>query len=178
MYDDGKGVLADKARAAKVYQKGCDGSYAPACYSLGIHYSYGHGVPEDQARGKQLYQKACEGGVAEACKEAKDLVKAAQLFEKGCEGGNTEHCIEVGFMYGTGDGVAQDDAKAAEFLERGKACDGGHKWACQARWYTRLVRFGRPAIGATGLLILIAVLAIVFYSARKGQSRGRAGRAG
>jgi len=38
MYCKGKGVAKDAAKAARLYQKACDGGYEPGCASLGIQY--------------------------------------------------------------------------------------------------------------------------------------------
>ena len=37
-------------------------------------------------------------------------------------------CNELGVMYGTGEGVAKDLARAATLYQR--ACDGGEMWGC------------------------------------------------
>ena len=51
-------------------------------------------------------------------------------WEKACEGGLADGCKNLGGLYATGQGLHQDDAKAAELW--GKACDLGFEPACDA----------------------------------------------
>ena len=57
----------DRAKAAIVYRKACDGGEMLGCYNLGVSYENGHGVRKDAAKAKQLYGRGCDGGLAEAC---------------------------------------------------------------------------------------------------------------
>jgi len=38
MYDEGKGVRQDDAKAVSLYKKACDAGYATGCFNLGVMY--------------------------------------------------------------------------------------------------------------------------------------------
>jgi hypothetical protein len=71
MYEFGKGVRKDMARAKSLYQLACDGKDAMGCAGLAFMYENGHAVPKDKRRAKQLYKEACAGGFEMACKSAR-----------------------------------------------------------------------------------------------------------
>src|SRR6266581_4344869 len=56
------------------------------------------------------------------------LADARQLYEHGCEAGSPQACTDLGDLYGRGDGVPRDQARAAALYQR--ACDGGSPWGC------------------------------------------------
>jgi len=63
------------------------------------------------------------------------LADARQLYEHGCEAGSPQACTDLGDLYGRGDGVPRDQARAAALYQR--ACDGGDADGCsQAGWVT------------------------------------------
>jgi hypothetical protein len=110
-YEKGEDVPKDVARAAALYQRGCDGkglgdgADALGCFNLGLLYAQGAGVPKDVAR-------------------------AAALYKQSCDGQNALGCFNLGLMYQEGVGVLNKDATlAASFL--GIACDGGVTQACE-----------------------------------------------
>jgi TPR repeat protein len=72
MFDQGKGVAKDEARAAELYKKGCDGGLGPSCFNLGRMFTDGRGVAKDDARALELYRKACDNGVKPACSRVPD----------------------------------------------------------------------------------------------------------
>ena len=51
-----------------------------------------------------------------------------RIYMQACDGGDALGCDHLGDMYEHGDGVAQDDAKAVDYLSR--ACNGGSAAAC------------------------------------------------
>jgi TPR repeat protein len=111
-YEKGEDVPKDLARAAALYQRGCDGKDALGdgedalgCFNLGLLYAQGAGVPKDVAR-------------------------AAALYKQGCDRGYALGCFNLGVMYQEGVGVFNKDATlAASFL--GLACDSGVTQACE-----------------------------------------------
>lgn len=105
LYQDGKGVSPDLARAATLYRKGCDGDAWGACYLLGGLYANGTGVSKDQPQAAAFYRRACE------------------------EGSDPRGCNALGIAYGNGVGVTQNSAQAATLFK--KACDLGFQSGCQ-----------------------------------------------
>jgi TPR repeat protein len=51
-----------------------------------------------------------------------------QLFEKACDAGDAAGCSNLGFMHSTGQGAAQDKAKAARLFQI--ACGRGFAMGC------------------------------------------------
>lgn len=49
--------------------------------------------------------------------------------QKACDAGSAKGCSNLGLLYVLGQGVEQDDTKAAQFYK--KACDGGNAGACK-----------------------------------------------
>lgn len=76
----------------------------------------------------EYLQRASEMGSAEAMNElggmyydgrangAPDYEAAAYWYQKSAEGGNVRAWINLGLLYGRGEGVQQDDALAFEWL--------------------------------------------------------------
>lgn len=52
----------------------------------------------------------------------------AQKFQQACENGHAAACFKAGLFYRDGEGVDQDDIRAAELFR--KACDHGHAFGC------------------------------------------------
>ncbi len=110
MYDNGRRVTQDSARAVSLYtravspiKKACDDGNASNCSTLGHMYQNGRGV-------------------------TLDLTRAAALHKKACDNGWAIGCILLGGMYDQGLGVTRDTARAV--VLRKKACDIGLKKAC------------------------------------------------
>jgi hypothetical protein len=78
--------------------------------------------------------KACNEGWMPACGGAADFTvrvdkpQTAALWEKACAAGHGMSCQNLGVMYHLGDGVTRDDAKSAQYLDRG--CKAGVQNAC------------------------------------------------
>jgi serine/threonine protein kinase len=65
---------------------------------------------------------------AEALYADKRFVEAAELFKQACEGGNAASCNHLGFMYRSGEGVAQDYSRAYALFSG--ACNAGSTGGC------------------------------------------------
>lgn len=76
LYEEGKGVRQDYAKAAEYYKKGCDLGYAVPCEGLGELYMKGKGVPRNRSSAKRLFGKACDLGEQEACNKYRELNQA------------------------------------------------------------------------------------------------------
>jgi TPR repeat protein len=141
LYQNGKGVSPDLAKAAVLYRKGCDGQSWRACYFLGSMYSNGTGVGQDQAQAAAFYRRGCEeGGDPPSCNSlgiayengsgvTKDDARATTFFSKACDASGPAGCSNLGIAYAKGDGVARNPAQATALFH--KACDLGFQTGCQ-----------------------------------------------
>jgi branched-chain amino acid transport system substrate-binding protein len=139
LYEAGKGIARDIARAAQLYERACEGGHAPACMALGVLYSRGDGVAKNPRRAVQLFKRACDSGHVKGCRNlgtmyahgdgvVQDDSRAVQLFKQACDGGNALSCSYLGVMYAEGGGVERDLARAAQLHKQ--ACDGGSADGC------------------------------------------------
>lgn len=104
--DRGRAGPRDRARVAKLLDKGCSLGSATACNDLGMAYQDGAGVAADPAKAGELFAKAFE------------------LFAKACDndpdGSNAVACDTAGERAMDGTGVTADPARGRAYLE--KAC--------------------------------------------------------
>ncbi len=139
IYEEGKGVAKNLARAAQLYKQACDGGDAEGCANLGFAHQQGEGVAKDLSRAAQLHKQACDGGYAFACAAlgvsyghgygvAKDLARAAQLFRQSCNAGDAFGCGALGVAYTNGNGVPKDPERAARLFKQ--SCEGGDARGC------------------------------------------------
>jgi TPR repeat protein len=73
LYDFGRGVAADPARAFRLYEQACDLSYAGGCYNAAILLETAKGVGRDLDRARRLYRKVCDMGSKTSCERAAAL---------------------------------------------------------------------------------------------------------
>ena len=140
MYERGKGVVKDSARAIQLFTKACEGGdVRNGCASLGYQYQWGWGVPKDERRAAPLLKQACDADNALACGSlgllyargrgvTEDQNRAAQLFEKSCRGGDAMGCHFLGHAAWKGLGIAKDEPRALTLFE--KSCAGGFALSC------------------------------------------------
>jgi hypothetical protein len=62
------GLKPDKARAAALALKGCEGGYGRSCSNLGLMYKNGDGVPQDAAKALIYLKKSCDLGFQDGCR--------------------------------------------------------------------------------------------------------------
>ena len=74
-------------RARVMFERGCNGGYAPSCNGLGTLHDQGRGVPKDHVAAVALFRRACAADSSTACQH---LAEALRL----------------------GRGIAQDEAAA------------------------------------------------------------------
>jgi hypothetical protein len=142
----------DFNRAAALYSKACDMSYAYGCGNLGHMYE-GYGLAKDISRAAALYEreaalfsKDCDSGIADGCINlakmyregdhvVKDTARAVELFSRAssiyfssCDAGVAEDCSNLGDMYSFGGGLVEDNSQAAELYS--KACYEGYAAGC------------------------------------------------
>lgn len=116
LYENGRGVGRDFARARALYGRACDGGDLSACKSLGLLYDTGQGGAIDRRRAAALYQRACDAGELDACNNlanlyvggdgvTRDLARAAALYDRVCAAShNTRACGNADAMRALADG--------------------------------------------------------------------------
>jgi TPR repeat protein len=73
LYEYGRGVAADPARAYRLYDRSCELGYAGGCYNAALLLESGRGVAKDVDRARELYSKVCQMGSNTACERAEAL---------------------------------------------------------------------------------------------------------
>ena len=117
-YDAGRGVAADRATAAKWYERAAEQGFAPAQYRIGNFHEKGIGVERDVAKAKTWYQLAAAQGNASAMHNlavlfamgtdgAVDNDSAARWFIKAAELGVKDSQYNLGILSAKGLGVPQ-----------------------------------------------------------------------
>jgi TPR repeat protein len=121
--EKGVGGTPDLARAATLYKQAAERGYVKAMCALGNLYVSGRGVPKDEAKGATLCRQAAERGEPDAQTDLgnlylqgvpHDMVQARHWYELAAAQGQPNAEFVLGQIYWNGDGVARDQAKAAE----------------------------------------------------------------
>ena len=69
-------------KAAKQWQKACDGDIAEACHNLGVLYALGKGTKQDNDSAKRYVFKACALGFQDGCDYRNKMIAADENDEK------------------------------------------------------------------------------------------------
>ena len=149
LYEAGKQVPEDRAKAAHYYTMACDKGSAHGCWELAILYANGTGVPQNWELSHKYDERACDGGMAVACDGAgydyamggrgvpKDKLaaqsyyqRAANLWSRDCDKGDGDSCQHLSILLRAG-----NPTQAREVLQRAAmlwqaACDTGEIRAC------------------------------------------------
>src|SRR5260221_14404550 len=67
MLEEGNGVAKETARAAKLYERACNGGDADACSNLGVLHERGDGVTKKPKLAMTLYQRGGDEGNLRGC---------------------------------------------------------------------------------------------------------------
>ena len=132
LYDNGRGVPQDYARAQQWWEQAAAQGNAWAQFNLGVLYDNGRGVPQDYAKARQWYEQAAARGnawaqtglgflYAKGQGVPQDYAKARQWWEQAEAQGNAWAQNGLGAMYDNGLDVAQDYAKARQWYEKAAA---------------------------------------------------------
>ena len=135
MYEHGRGVTKDYAKAVEWYRKSAEQGYVYAQNNLGRMYYYGRGVSRDYAKAMKWYRKSAEQGDVTAQYNlgemyyygrgvSRDYAKAVEWYRKSAEKGSIDAQYTLGCMYHYGIGVSKDYAKAAEWYRKAAMIDG------------------------------------------------------
>jgi TPR repeat protein len=130
MLDFGFGVKKDTQEAMKWYHKAANAHHGPSQYNLAKHYDMNALTDASaETKAKIWYEKACENEMAKACtnlallyynggkNSKKDTPKAIEYFLKGSEFGDSKANLNLGIIYGWGEGSIQDRLKAYSYLK-------------------------------------------------------------
>jgi uncharacterized protein len=138
LYEHGRGLSRDFAKAAENYRNAALQGYAPAENNLGALYQRGYGVPRDISLAFHWYSLAAQHGspVAEqnlgtlyflGQNTHADYVQAAKWFRASAEHGLAQGQSSLAFCYLKGIGVSPDDSQAAHWARL--AAEQGHPHA-------------------------------------------------
>lgn len=125
--------------AARLFQRGCELGFAPACNNLGLAHENASGVPRDHQRAMLAFERACSGGFAEGCSNLGTLYErglgvrvnlgdAQRAYNQACRRGSALGCSNLGVLYAEGRGVPADEAMASRLFA--EACKGGSDVGC------------------------------------------------
>jgi uncharacterized protein len=73
LYDEGKGVAKDPAKAVEYFKLACEHKETKACANLGWHFVKGIGTTKNETEGMELLRRACSRHDAWACDKLKSL---------------------------------------------------------------------------------------------------------
>lgn len=134
LYQEGKLVKTDYAKALGWFKKSAEAGYAPSMTEIGIHHSRGFGVPRNDEESVNWYRKGAEAGdpigmynlanrFAAGRGTQQDLAQAAQWYLKSAEAGDVDAMNNIAVYYDNGRGVPRNETEALKWY--GKAVQGG-----------------------------------------------------
>ena len=136
MYETGRGLAQDLARAEALFQRACQRHNATACVNLGRLLARRDADHADHAAEAIVFEMACAQGELDGCFElgrshhaAGRSAAAAALFDSSCRAGHSASCEMLGVMFARGTGLTRDTARARALFRR--ACLGGKASACE-----------------------------------------------
>ena len=102
LYQRGRGVAADAARAAGFYRQSCDAGDRMGCVGFALLQARGSGITMDAAKAQATLNELCAGGLLEACTQLAilivpggtpaDLASGRELLTKACDGQHARAC--------------------------------------------------------------------------------------
>lgn len=102
LFDGGRGVAKDPARAASFEQRACAAGDKPTCARHAWRQANGEGVPRNEAQATATLTSLCAEKVFAACTPlamlharkpgARDRARARELLAMACEGGDATAC--------------------------------------------------------------------------------------
>ena len=102
LYERGRGVGADAARAAGFYRQSCDAGDRMGCVGFALLQARGSGITKDAAKAQATLNELCAGGLLEACTQLAilivpggtpaDLARGRELLTKACDGQHARAC--------------------------------------------------------------------------------------
>jgi TPR repeat protein len=160
LFDAGKGVARDRARARSLYRRASVGlipaaarGHADAQFILSGMYRKGLGVKRDPARSLRLLKAAADYGHPKALYQlaiytewgvgmARSEERARHLYREAADKGSVQARIMMAARHMTGTGERRDEGQAIEYLQwAAKGATPAEQWAI-AGWYAKRI-FGR-----------------------------------
>ena len=98
LYERGRGVTANAARAAAFYQQSCDAGDRMGCVGFALLQARGNGIPKDAAKAQATLTELCTAGILEACTQLAiliapgDMARARDLLTKACDSKHERAC--------------------------------------------------------------------------------------
>ena len=162
MYNSGKGVPRDHARAAECYRRAARWGFAEAQFALGQMHHWGQGVEPNYDEAQAWWLRAADQGHAKAqvclgrlfLKSLYDPEQAAAWFRKAADQGDAAGQFALGQMSPSKQAVewyrrAADQGHAKAQLALGRAYEQGtgvpHDDEHALNWYSRAADSGDPA---------------------------------
>jgi TPR repeat protein len=130
MYDIGRGVEQNDAKAVYWYRAGAKAGHVSAMFRLGVMYANGRGVERSDVEAVRWYRAGAEAGDANAMVnlgwmydsgrgvEQSD-VEAVRWYRAGAEARNAIAMFHLGWNYANGCGVEQSDVEAVRWYRAG-----------------------------------------------------------
>ncbi len=130
--------LRDRARAARLFSRACDGRVKEGCRNLGLYHQ---DERNDHPAARRAFARACELGDDEGCGLQGVLMcvddgvsahaAAVPLLNRGCGGGNGASCYNVGVAERDGVGGPQGPRRPADAVRHFlRACELGFSRGC------------------------------------------------
>ncbi len=110
MLHEGRGVKADYARAAKLYQSAVDKGYTAAMRGLAVLYDEGKGVPRNSVRAAELVLRAFKKGHKPSRDE---LLQKPETWSEGTRKEIQQALRKAGVYKGRVNGKFGPDVQAA-----------------------------------------------------------------
>ncbi len=131
LYNTGRGVPQDNAKAASWLRKAADAGNSPAMNNLAAMYGLGEGVTKDALEARWWYEKAAAAGFAESMYQlgliaqegdgTRDDAAAKAWFEKAAALDHPDALYSLGLMAAEGRGGPKDEKLAKDYLARAAA---------------------------------------------------------
>ncbi|MDG2125438.1 MAG: tetratricopeptide repeat protein [Verrucomicrobiales bacterium] len=128
IFEQGKGVEMDLAKAAGYYGQGADAGVVICMHNLGVFYDAGKGVDQTLEIAAGWFFKAAVQGLLESQNQLaayyrggrgvmRDPVAAAAWFDRASRGGHVLAQVNLASMFEAGEGVGQDFGVAAKLYQ-------------------------------------------------------------
>ncbi len=131
LYNTGRGVPQDNAKAVSWLRKAADAGNSPAMNNLAAMYGLGEGVTKDALEARWWYEKAAAAGFAESMYQlgliaqegdgTRDDAAAKAWFEKAAALDHPDALYSLGLMAAEGRGEPKDEKLAKDYLARAAA---------------------------------------------------------
>lgn len=126
-YDEGRGVVIDKTRAATLYRRAAEAGQKHAQWRLGVMLDKGEGVPSDPAQAVAWFRKSAAQGFTNAYVSLgvmystgrgvpQSYAAALLAYQEAARRGNIHAFNEIGVVYLHGEGVTADAHEAVAWF--------------------------------------------------------------